>query len=109
MRQSGARPPFASAMCLYRALHRLYSASELRKDTIAGRGRYAAPVVPNEPVEYCAPFSEAGERADLISAHQAAIALHICCEDRDEASADCWPRPLRRLPSSRRVVVSSRW
>jgi hypothetical protein len=35
-----------------------------------------------------APFGQPLERADLVSAHEAAIALHICCEDRDEASAD---------------------
>jgi hypothetical protein len=27
------------------------------------------------------------ERADLVRAHEAAVALHVCCEDRDEASA----------------------
>jgi len=73
---------------LYRALHRLHSASELRKNTIARRVRYAAPVFSNDPVEDCAPFGQALERADLITAHQAAVALHICCEDCDEASAD---------------------
>ncbi len=74
---------------LYRALHRLHSASELRKDTIARRVRYAAPVFPNEPVEDRAPFCQPFERADLVSAHEAAVAFDICCEDCDEASADC--------------------
>ena len=73
---------------LHRALHRLYSASELRKDTIARRVRYAAPVFPNELVEDCAPFGQAFERADLVDAHEAAVAFDICCEDRDKASAD---------------------
>jgi hypothetical protein len=45
-------------------------------------------MVPNEPVENCAPLGEALERADLISAHEAAIAFDICCEDCDEAAAD---------------------
>jgi len=31
--------------------------SKLRKDTVARRVRYAAPVFLNEPVEDCAPFS----------------------------------------------------
>ena len=74
---------------LHRALHGLHGASKLRKDTIARRVRYAAPVVPNEPVEDCAPFGQPLERADLVRAHKAAVALHICCEDCDEASADC--------------------
>jgi hypothetical protein len=47
------------------------------------------PVVPNEPVEDRAPFGRPFECADLISAHKAAVAFNICCEDRDEASADC--------------------
>jgi hypothetical protein len=33
-------------------------------------------------------FRQPLERADLIRAHEAAVALHIRCEDRDEASAD---------------------
>ena len=42
----------------------------------------------NEPLEDRAPFGQAPERADLVSTHETAVALHICCEDRDEASAD---------------------
>jgi hypothetical protein len=52
-----------SSLRRHRALHRLYSTSELRKDTIARRVRYAAPVFPNEPVEGCAPFGQAFKRA----------------------------------------------
>ena len=37
---------------------------------------------------YLAPFGQALERADLISAHETAVALHICCEDGDKAAAD---------------------
>jgi hypothetical protein len=48
----------------------------------------AAPVVPNDPVEDRAPFGQALERADFVSAHEAAVACHICCEDCYEASAD---------------------
>jgi hypothetical protein len=77
-----------SSLGLYRALHSFNCASELRKDTIARRVRYAAPMLPNEPVEDRAPFGQSLERADLISAHQAAVALDIRCEDCDEASAD---------------------
>jgi hypothetical protein len=50
---------------------------------------HAAPVFPNEPVEDCAPLGQPLERADLVSAHEAAVAFHIRCEDCDEASADC--------------------
>jgi hypothetical protein len=60
----------------------------MSKDTVASRVCYAAPVFPNEPVEDCAPFGQALERADLVSAHEAAVALNICCEDCDELSAD---------------------
>ena len=77
-----------SRLRLHRASDCVNGASELRKDTIARRVRYAAPVVPNALVENCAPFSQALERADLISAHEAAVALDVCCEDCDEASAD---------------------
>jgi hypothetical protein len=48
------------------------------------------PLAPNELVEDCAPFSQAFERADLVSSHETAIALNICCEDCDEASADTY-------------------
>ena len=78
-----------SGLRLHRALHGVHGASELRKDTVARRVRYAAPVFPNEPVEDCAPFGQPLERADLISAHEAAVAFDIRCEDCDEASADC--------------------
>ena len=77
-----------SILCLHGALHGVNDASELRKDTVASRIRYTAPVFRNEPDEDCAPFGQRLERADLISAHEAAIALDIRCEDCDEASAD---------------------
>ena len=60
----------------------------MSKDTVARRVRYAAPVFPNDPVEDRASFGQAFERADLVSAHEAAVAFYICCEDCDEASAD---------------------
>ena len=41
---------------LHRALHCFNGAPELRKDAVARRVRYAAPVFPNDPVEDCAPF-----------------------------------------------------
>ena len=91
MRRSGARPEFALGQCglrLHRALNRLYCTPELRKDTIARRVRYAAPMLLDEPVEDCAPLGQPFERTDLVSAHEAAIALDIGCEDCDEASAD---------------------
>src|SRR5262249_16884232 len=66
------------------ALHGVHGTSELRKDPVARRVRYAAPVVPNEPVEDRAPFRQPLERADLVSAHEAAVALHIRCEDGNE-------------------------
>jgi hypothetical protein len=43
---------------------------------------------PNEPVEYRAPFGQPLERADFISAHEAAVTFDICCEDGDELPAD---------------------
>ena len=69
-------------------LYRVNCASELRKNTVASGVRYAAPVFTNEPVEDRAPLGQPLERADLISAHEAAVALDIRCEDRDEATAD---------------------
>ena len=55
---------------------------------IQHRVRYAAAVFRDDPVEDCAPFGQALERANLVSTHEAAVAFHICCEDCDEASAD---------------------
>jgi hypothetical protein len=77
-----------SSLGVDRALHGVHSAAEFRKDTVARRVRYTAPVFPYEPVEDRAPLGQALERADLISAHETTIALNICCEDCDEASAD---------------------
>ena len=74
---------------IHRALDGINRASELREDAVARRVCYAAPVVPNDPVEDGAPFGQPLERADLVGAHEAAVALHISCEDGDEASADC--------------------
>ena len=76
-----------SGLRVHRTLHGVYRAPELGKDTVASRVRYAAPVIPNEPVKDCAPL-KALERADLVSTHEAAVALDVCCEDCDEASAD---------------------
>jgi hypothetical protein len=45
-------------------------------------------VVTNELVEDRPPFCQALERADFVNAHEAAVALNICCEDCDEATAD---------------------
>src|SRR5262245_27708408 len=70
------------------ALNSLNRASELRKDTVARRVCNAAPMVPDELIKYGSPLSEALERADLVSAHEAAVALDICCEDRDKLPAD---------------------
>src|SRR5438034_591823 len=50
---------------LHSALHGVNGAPELRKHTVARRVRYAAPVVPNEPVENCASFCQPLECADL--------------------------------------------
>jgi hypothetical protein len=77
-----------SSLGLHRALYGINGTSELRKDTIARRVRYAAPVFPNEPVADRAPFGQPFERADLVSAHEPGVALHIRCEDCNEASAD---------------------
>jgi hypothetical protein len=65
--------------------------AELREYTIARCVRYAAPVLTNDPVEDRPPFGQPLERADLVGAHEATIALDIRCEDRDKASAD-WNR-----------------
>jgi hypothetical protein len=59
------------------ALHRVHRASELRKDTVTRRVRYAASVFLYGPVEDCAPFGPALERADLIDTHEAAVAFDI--------------------------------
>jgi hypothetical protein len=72
----------------HRALNGVNGAPELRKDTVACRVRYAAPVFSYEPVKDRTPFGQVLERADLVSTHEAAVALDICCEDRDKASAD---------------------
>jgi hypothetical protein len=73
---------------LHRALHGLYGAAELRKDTIARRVRYAAPVFPNEPVEDCAALGQPFERPDLVGAHEPTVAFHVRREDSNELSAD---------------------
>jgi hypothetical protein len=83
-----------SARCPNQTVHRPEhpgptGEAKVRKDTVARRVRYAAPVFTNELIEYPASFGQALERADFISAHEVAIAFDIRCEDGDEASADC--------------------
>src|SRR6516225_2348349 len=73
---------------LHRTLYRFHSTPKLSKNTIARRVRYAAPVFPDEPVEDRSSFGQAPERTDLVGTHEAAVALHICCEDCDELPAD---------------------
>ena len=73
---------------VHRALYGVNGASKFGKNTVASRVGYTAPVLPNEPVEDRTPFCQAPEGADLVSAHETAVALHICCEDGDKASAD---------------------
>jgi hypothetical protein len=72
----------------HRALHGFHGAPKFGEDTIARRVRYAAAVFPNEPIEDRAPFGQSSERANFVSAHEAAVAFYIRCEDCDEASAD---------------------
>ena len=73
---------------IHRALHRIHGASKLGKDTIARRVRYAAPMLPNEPIEDRPALGEPLERADLIGTHEPAVALHVCCEDCNQLPAD---------------------
>jgi hypothetical protein len=40
-------------------------------------------MLPNEPIEDRSALSEPFESADLIGAHETAIALHVCREDGD--------------------------
>jgi class 3 adenylate cyclase len=78
-----------SGLCFHRALHGVNSAAKLCKDTIASRVRYATSMLSNDPVEDRAPFGQPFERADFVSAHEAAVAFDIRCKDSDKASADC--------------------
>jgi hypothetical protein len=77
-----------SGLCCHSALYGVNGARKLREHAVARRVGYAAPVLLNDPIEDRAPFGQTFERADLIGAHEAAVALDICCEDCDEASAD---------------------
>jgi hypothetical protein len=49
--------------------------------------------IPGDPhinLNSCGHYSsDSFERADLVHAHETAVAFNISCEDRDEASADC--------------------
>jgi hypothetical protein len=45
-------------------------------------------VFPNELIEDRPALGETIKCANFVRAHEAAIAFDICCEDRDEASAD---------------------
>ncbi len=90
MRLSGDRWEFASAraVCASTALHGVHGAPKLRKDAVARRIGYAAPVIPNELIEDRSALGEPPEGANLISPHEAAVALHVRREDCDELSAD---------------------
>jgi hypothetical protein len=87
MRRSGARLEFASAKAVCASTAHCTASTALPNSArTLSPARYATPVVPNEPVEDRAPFGQPFERADLVSAHEAAVALHIRYEDCDEAS-----------------------
>jgi hypothetical protein len=45
-------------------------------------------MLPDEPIKYHAPLSEPSERADLVGPHEAAVAFHVCREDRYEPPGD---------------------
>ena len=79
----------ASANAVCAALHRLHSASELRKDlspaAFAMRPRWSPMSLSRIARRSVSPL----KRADPVSTLQAAAALDICREDCDEALADC--------------------
>ena len=66
---------------LHGTFHSVHRTSKLSKDAISRRVRYAAPILPNEPIEYRPTLGQPPERAYLIDAHETAVALHIRCED----------------------------
>ena len=85
----GGSLPRQSSLRIHRALYGVHRAPKLRKNTIARRVRYAAPVFPDEPIEDRPPLGQPLERADFVSSHEAAVAFDIRCEDCDELPADC--------------------
>ena len=85
MRWSGSKAGFASAkgrLRIHRALNRIDRASKLGKHTIpavfAMRPRYAPQ---SDPSRIARRSVKPLQRADLIGAHETAIALHVCRED----------------------------
>src|SRR5262245_38310327 len=86
-RQAGVR--FGQGgLRIHGALHRIDSAPELGEDTITRRVGYAPPMLPNDPIKDRAPLSEPLERADLIGAHEPAVAFHVCREDGYQLPGD---------------------
>jgi hypothetical protein len=87
-----------------------YSAGTRRTDPDDRLGSFATELAGSNSRDVrCAAEAEANsagtlrqvlERADLVSAHEAAVALHIRCEDSDEASADLHGRHKSLLPRS---------
>ena len=77
-----------SGLRIYRASHGVHGAPKLRKDAVARRIGYAAPVIPNELIEHRSPLGQPPERADLIGTHQTAIALDVGRENRHEPALD---------------------
>ncbi len=60
------------------------STPELSKNAVACCVGNATPVVRNGLVEDCPPLREPLERPDLVSAHQAAVALDVGREDSNQ-------------------------
>lgn len=92
VRWSGARPEFAAtkAACASTA-HCTTSTALPNSARTLSPAVFAMrpPCSKMNLFEDRAPFGQSLERTDLISTHQTAVALDICCEDCDEASADC--------------------
>src|SRR5215469_12767688 len=89
-----------------RALHGIDGAGEISDETVTRRVEDSASMRGDQPIDDDPVSRKGAKGADLISAHQAAVALHIGCEDRGELSFDGWGFQSRHLPNPEYIPTS---
>ena len=77
-------PNFKFALNLHRALYRIDHTGKLGEHTIAGGTDNSAAMLLDEGVGHFSVGSQGAQRAHLVLAHQAAVALDISAEDSGE-------------------------
>src|SRR5262249_34870880 len=97
-------PSFEFALDLDRTLHGVHHAGELGEHTIACGANDSTALLLDEGVGYFPVGSQGAQRAYLILAHQAAVALDIGAEDGGEFAFDATRFHEKSLAKAREIL-----